>query len=313
MSNTPTPQVSIILPVCNEAGHLVDEINRIRSTMDASEYSYEIVVVDDASSDGSLEIARGLDDVRLIAFTQNRGPGAARKVGTEVAQGNIVVWTDVDMSYPNEESPRLVKELDGYDQVVGARMSEEGRHKFARVPAKWAIRRLAQYLSQTEIQDLNSGFRAFRRDVAGQFFHLLPDGFSHVTTLTMAFLSNGYSVKYIDINYAPRAGKSKFHWYDDTKRYLQQLTRMVMMWNPLRVLGPLAAVLFLVAGGKVIFDIFDKNFRLGTNTLLVFFAAMTVFIVALLADLVVQVTKPSHAVMPASIIVDHTSDDPPLP
>ena len=77
---------------------------------------------------------------------------------------------------------------------------------FARIPAKWAIRRLAEYLSQSEIPDLNSGFRAIRRDVADQFLHLLPDGFSHVTTMTMAFLTNGYSVKYIDIEYAPRSG-----------------------------------------------------------------------------------------------------------
>jgi len=313
MSDTPKPQVSIVLPVYNESGHLADAINRIQSAMDLSNYSYEIIVVDDASTDGSLEIARDLEGVRVVAFTHNRGPGAARKVGTEMARGDVVVWTDVDMSYPNDEIPRLLKELDGYDQVVGARMSEQGSHKFARVPAKWAIRRLAQYLSQREIPDLNSGFRAMRRDVADQFLHLLPDGFSHVTTMTMAFLTNGYSVKYIDIEYAPRAGESKFHWYDDTKRYLQQLTRMVMMWNPLRVLGPLAAVLFLIGGAKLIFDIFDKNFRLGTNTLLVFFAAMTVFVVALLADLIVQVTKPKHTVMPASIIVDHTSDDPPLP
>ncbi len=311
MSDTPTPQVSIVLPVYNESGHLVDEINRIRSAMDVSDYSYEIIVVDDASTDGSLEIALDLEGVRVVAFTHNRGAGAARKLGTEVAQGDVVVWTDVDMSYPNGEIPRLVKELDGYDQVVGARMSEEGTHKVARVPAKWAIRRLAQYLSQTEIPDLNSGFRAFRRDVAGQFLHLLPDGFSHVTTLTMAFLSNGYSVEYIDIEYAPRAGESKFHWYDDTKQYLQQLTRMVMMWNPLRVLGPLATVLFLIGGAKLIFDIFDKSFRLGTNTLLVFFAAMAVFVIALLADLIVQVTKPVHAVMPASIIVDPDTDAPP--
>ena len=188
MSDGPIPQVSIVLPVYDESGHLVDEINRIRSTMDVSEYSYEIIVVDDASTDGSLEIARDLEGVRVVAFTNNRGPGAARKVGTEMARGDVVVWTDVDMSYPNDEIPRLVKELDGYDQVVGARMSEQGSHKFARVPAKWAIRRLAEYLSQSEIPDLNSGFRAFRRDVAGQFLHLLPDGFSHVTTLTMACL-----------------------------------------------------------------------------------------------------------------------------
>ncbi len=194
MSDGPTPQVSIVLPVYDESGHLVDEINRIRSTMDVSEYSYEIIVVDDASTDGSLEIARDLEGVRVVAFTHNRGPGAARKVGTEMARGDVVVWTDVDMSYPNDEIPRLLKELDGYDQVVGARMSEQGSHKFARVPAKWAIRRLAQYLSQSEIPDLNSGFRAIRRDVADQFLHLLPDGFSHVTSLTLAFLTNGYSV-----------------------------------------------------------------------------------------------------------------------
>lgn len=313
MSDPTTPDVSIVLPVYNESGHLVDEIDRIKRAMDASDYSYEIIVVDDGSHDGSLEIARDLDNVRVISFTENRGPGAARKIGTEAARGQVVVWTDVDMSYPNDEIPRLVKELNGYDQVVGARTSEEGSHRFARVPAKWVIRRLAEYLAQTEIPDLNSGFRAFRANVAGQFLHLLPDGFSHVTTITMAFLSNGYSVKYIEIDYAPRAGESKFHWYDDTKRYLQQLTRMIMMWNPLRVLGPAATVLLLIGSAKLIFDVFDKDFRLATNTLLVFFAAMALFVVGLLADLVVQVTRPIHVVKPAAIIVDDSPEGPVQP
>lgn len=300
----PGPEVSIVLPVFNEAGHLTDEVERIRRAMDASGYDYEILVVDDGSTDGSLEIARDLDDIRLIALTVNRGSGAARKIGTEVASGEIVVWTDVDMSYPNGEIPRLVKELRGYDQVVGARTSEAGTHRLARVPAKWFIRTLAQYLARTRIPDLNSGFRAFRRSVATQYLHLLPDGFSHVTTITMAFLTNGYSVKYVDIEYAARAGHSKFHWYDDTKRYLQQVTRMIMMWNPLRVLGPLALALLAIGTAKMIFDIIDKNFRLGTNTLLVFLAAMAVFVVALLADLVVQVTRPRHETLPAVIVIE---------
>jgi len=304
MNKVATPDVSIVLPVYNESGHLVEEVDRIRHAMDAADDTYEIIVVDDGSHDGSLEIARDLVDVRVIAFTENRGPGAARKIGTEAARGGIVVWTDVDMSYPNDEIPRLVKELSGYDQVVGARLSEAGTYRFARVPAKWAIRRLAEYLAQTAIPDLNSGFRAFRREVAAQFLHLLPDGFSHVTTITMAFLSNGYSVRYIDIDYTARAGNSKFHWYGDTKLYLQQVTRMVMMWNPLRVLGPLAVVLFLIGSAKVVFDVLDKNFRLGTNTLLVFFAAMAVFVIALLADLVVQVTRPKHGVHPAAVTDD---------
>ncbi|MEA3502981.1 MAG: glycosyltransferase family 2 protein [Actinomycetota bacterium] len=296
------PDVSIVLPVFNEVDHLEEELDRIHRTMDASAYTYEVIVVDDASTDGSAEILRGIDDIRLVEFATNRGPGAARKIGTEAARGGIVVWTDVDMSYPNDTIPRLVDELDGFDQVVGARTTEEGTHKYARVPAKWVIRRLAVYLARSDIPDLNSGFRAFRRDVVDQFLHLLPDGFSHVTTVTMAFLSYGYSIKYIDIEYATRSGHSKFHWYVDTKRYLLQVTRMIMMWNPLRVLAPWAFLLFLIGGAKLVYDLFDKDFRVGTNTLLTLLAAFMLFVVALLADLVVQVTRPEHTVHPAAIL-----------
>ncbi len=177
--------VSIVLPVYNEHGHLREEIERIQTVMNASEFSYEIIVVDDGSTDGSAEELRTIDGIRLIQYAQNRGAGAVRKIGTHKAKAPIVVWTDVDMSYPNEQIPELVRELEGYDQVVGARTSEEGTHKAARVPAKWAIRRLAEYLTRTQIPDLNSGFRAFRREVALQYLNIIPDGFSHVTTLTL--------------------------------------------------------------------------------------------------------------------------------
>jgi glycosyltransferase involved in cell wall biosynthesis len=293
--------VSIVLPVFNEIDHLDEELSRIRTAMDGSTYSYEIIVVDDASTDGSTELLRESPWIRLIVFRSNRGPGAARKIGTEAARGRVVVWTDVDMSYPNDQIPALVADIEGYDQVVGARTTEEGSHKAARVPAKWFIRRLAEWLSNTKIPDLNSGFRAMRADVAAQFLYLLPDGFSHVTTLTMAFLANGYSIRYIDIPYAKRSGKSKFRFFHDTKLYLQQVTRMVMMWNPLRVFMPLATILFIIGFGKLIFDLFDKNLRVGTNTLLVLLAAGMVFIIALLADLIVQVTRPRHEVRPAAI------------
>jgi len=301
-TNRSTPEVSVVLPVYNEIDHLDDELDRIRKAMDASGHTYEIIVVDDASTDGSAERLAQIPWIRLIAFRSNRGPGAARKIGTEASLGEIVLWTDVDMSYPNDQLPELIDALDGYDQIVGARTTEEGSHKIARVPAKWLIRRLAEWLSNTKIPDLNSGFRAFRKDVVGQFLHMLPDGFSHVTTLTMAFLANGYSVRYVDIPYAKRSGKSKFRFVADTRLYLQQVTRMVMMWNPLRVLMPFAIVLFLIGFGKVVFDVVDKNFRLGTNTLLIMVAAGLIFVVTLLADLVVQVTKPQLTVLPAAVV-----------
>ena len=158
-----------------------------------------------------------------------------------------MVWTDTDMTYPNDEIPQLVKELDGYDQVVGARTSEQGTVKFARVPAKWMIRKLASYLVETKIPDLNSGLRAFRADVGRQYLNQLPAGFSCVTTLTMCFLGNGYSVKYVPIEYSPRAGKSKFHWWRDTRRYITQVVRMVLSYNPLKVFLPLALLLLASA------------------------------------------------------------------
>ena len=122
----------MILPVHNEAGHLRAEVDRIAAALEASPYSFEIIVVDDGSTDGSLDELADLaatDAIRVIRFAENRGPGSARKAGTRAARGRVVVWTDADMTYPNDQIPALVKELDGYDQVVGARTSEQGTHR----------------------------------------------------------------------------------------------------------------------------------------------------------------------------------------
>ncbi len=292
-------QVSIVLPVFNEVDHLEEEVGRIRKSMDNAGMSYEILVVDDGSSDGSGELAESMDGITVLRFSTNRGAGSARKYGTMAAKGEVVVWTDVDMTYPNDEIPELVEGLEGYDQVVGARRTEEGSVRFFRRPAKSLVRRLASYLARTTIPDLNSGFRAFRRDVADQFLYLLPRGFSCVTTITMAFLSNGYSINYVPIDYSPRSGSSKFHWWKDTQRYILQVIRMVLMHDPIRFFGPPAFVLGLVGTGKLIFDLFDKSFRVGTNTIVVLGLAFALAMLALIADLMVQLNKRRHDVMPA--------------
>lgn len=292
--------VSIVLPVFNEVENLEQEVRRIHKSMDDSGFRYEVIVVDDGSTDGSAELANKIEGVQVIEFLTNRGSGSARKYGTLAARGDVVVWTDVDMTYPNDEIADLVRAIDGYDQVVGTRTSEEGTIKLLRRPAKWTIRKLASYLSRTEIPDLNSGFRAFRRDVAEQFLYLLPRGFSCVTTITMAFLSNGYSIKYVPIDYASRAGRSKFHWRRDTQRYLLQVVRMVLMHEPIRFFGPPAAILGLVGVGKLVFDLIDKDFRVGTNTIVLLGLALALAGVALLSDLMVQLNKRRHDVIPAT-------------
>ena len=204
--------ISVVLPIFNEKGHLKTEIERIRVALDASKYSYELIVVDDGSNDGSEQELAASPNIRLITHRVNQGSGAARRTGTTAARGRVVVWTDVDMTYPNDLIPELVDSMEGFDHIVGWRQTEEGTHKILRTPAKWLIRKLASYLSETDIKDLNSGLRAFRRDVAMQYVHHLPKGFSCVTTLTMSFLGNGYKIAFFPIQYFPRAGSSKFHW-----------------------------------------------------------------------------------------------------
>lgn len=302
MSTTHQPDtcdVSVVLPVYNEKGHLRAEIDRIRAALDASRHSYEIIVVDDGSSDGSQTELTTIPGITLITHRRNQGSGAARRTGTTAAHGRVVVWTDVDMTYPNDRIPELVDAMEGWDHVVGWRQSEEGTHKLLRTPAKWVIRKLASYLSETDIKDLNSGLRAFRRDVAMQYVHDLPKGFSCVTTLTMSFLGNGYSVGFFPIDYFPRAGRSKFHWLRDTRRYLLQVVRMTLSYNPLKVFLPVGLALLGLGLVKLGFDWAERDFRLAANTLLIFFAALQVIAVGLVADLVVRTTKSPSSVPPA--------------
>ena len=128
---SPAPlDVSVILPIHNEAGHIRAEVDRIRAALDPSPYTYELILIDDGSTDASAQEIATLEGVQVIRFPVNRGSGSARKVGTRAARGRVVVWTDVDMSYPNDEIPNLVKELDqGWDQVVGARRTEQGTNE----------------------------------------------------------------------------------------------------------------------------------------------------------------------------------------
>jgi glycosyltransferase involved in cell wall biosynthesis len=288
-------KATVVLPCFNERDHVLLEVERITVAMEASGYSYELLVIDDASTDGTLDVLREALDayprMRLMPFQRNGGSGTARRIGTREARGEVVVWTDADMTYPNERIPELIAYLDehpGCDQVVGARRSEEGSHKALRVPAKWAIRKIAEKLTSTRIPDLNSGLRAFRRDVSLPYLRLLPPGFSCVTTLTLSFLSNQHGVDYVPIDYAKRSGSSKFHFLKDAYRYILQVLRMVMYFNPLKILMPLA--LFLVGLGlaKGLYDTIVHPLYFAINTVLIFVSGLIIFTLALLADLIVR-------------------------
>jgi len=283
--------VSVVLPCFNERDHVELEVKRIRGALEGAGLSYEVICVDDGSTDGTGAVLQSIGGIRVILLPRNQGSGTARRIGTQQARGRVVVWTDADLTYPNERIPELVALLDDtYQQVVGARTSEAGSYRLLRVPAKWAIRKLAAYLTSTPIPDLNSGLRVFNRSVAAPYLRLLPAGFSCVTTITLAFLCNGHPIKYVPVDYARRAGRSKFHPLRDAYNYLLQVLRMVMYFNPLRVLMPVGLTLLGATFVKLVADLIRHDLRVTSSTVLVGLAAFNIIAIALLADLVVRRT-----------------------
>lgn len=287
-----TPRISIVLAVYNEEACLAQELEIVRQAMERSKHSYEVIVVDDGSDDQTPAILKGYPWVRGIRHRRNLGSGAARKTGTLAARGEIVVWSDVDLTYPNRLIPELVDLLDSqdYDQVVGARKSEEGTWPLLRVPAKFLIRRLACFLADAQIPDLNSGLRAFRRDIALRYIDLLPAGFSCVTTITLAFLCNGYRVGYLPIQYQQRTGRSKFHPIKDTYRYVLQVMRMVLCFAPLRVFMPIAMAMILGGITSSMINYSGKH-TIQEMDIILLVVGVLVGVVGLLAELIVLQAK----------------------
>lgn len=291
--------VSVVLPAFNEEEALGADLDDVRAAMEQSSYSYEVIVVDDGSTDGTAAVALARPWVRLIRHPFNRGNGAARTTGVLQACGRVVVFTDADRTYPNERIPDMLAQLaDGADMVIGARTSEAGTLRLLRVPAKAMLRRLAEFMSGSRIPDLNSGLRAQRRDSTLRFLPILPTTHSWVSTITLAFLSSGLLVRWLPIDYHRRVGRSTFHPLRDSYNYLSLIVRTVMYFNPLKVFLPLSVALTGLGTAKYV--LYDILWRFGPiwpipampgTTLALLFTGLQLAVVGLLADLIVRRTR----------------------
>ena len=281
--------VSVVIPAYNEQEAIGPQIERIRKVMQTGGYEFEIIVVDDGSSDATAEIASS-QGARVIRHRRRHGSGAARRTGIIEARGDLVVMLDGDGSYAAEDIPHLLALFPDADQVVGARRQETGSLPWLRLPTKWFIRQLASLLTGTRIPDLNSGLRAFKRDLMLKFLYLIPDGFSCVTTMTLTFLTNGYIVEYVPVDYLKRIGKSKFHPIRDTYNYLLTVIRIVLFFNPLKFFLPTALGLLALGLGRFLYHALIVH-RVRESDIMLILTAMIIGAVGLLADLLVTERK----------------------
>ena len=284
--------VSILLPTFNEEEAIESVLREVVDALASEPIRYEILVVDDASTDATVAKAEAFArdcrhcEVRIVRRPINQGAGAARKTGIRAAKGDVVVMLDADGTYPAECIPAMLKYFPDYDQVNGARTSEQGTLPWLRRPAKWFIRKLACYLTGHKIPDLNTGLKAFKREAMLPWLWVVPNGFSCVTTMTLAFLTNDRLVKYVAIPYRRRIGRSKFHPVKDTAAYLATVVRMVMYFRPLKVFMPLAAAVFGLGAAKSLFSFWATGSMQESDVVIVTAGFLTAML-GMLAEVIV--------------------------
>ncbi len=280
--------MTVVVPVYNEERGVAAVVERL-SALDLG-VPVEVLLVNDGSSDGTAPILERLerehDVVRVVQHPVNRGYGAALKTGFAAAAHQVVVITDADGTYPEDRIRDLIACIDdGAEMAVGARVGENVNIPLIRRPAKAVLRALASFLAGTPIPDLNSGLRAFRRELVMKYRAILPEGFSFTTTITLASLTNNHRVDYVSIDYAHRQGNSKIKPIQDTLGFTSLIVRTVLYFNPLKVFYPVALALGLLLVAMLSYDVFFAH-DIGDKTVVVFFALLQILTVGLLADLI---------------------------
>jgi glycosyltransferase involved in cell wall biosynthesis len=280
-----------VVPVYNEERGVAGVVERLLA-LDLG-VPVAVLAIDDGSRDGTADVLARLaasnPRLRVVRHATNQGYGAALKTGFMRATHDVVVITDADGTYPEDKIAELVARVDdGADMAVGARLGANVHIPLTRRPAKAALRCLASFLAGTPIPDLNSGLRAFRRELVVAYRAILPQGFSFTTTITLAALTNGHRVDYVDVDYARRAGRSKIRPIQDTLGFLGLIIRTVLYFNPLKIFYPVAFVLFLGLAASLYYDFFlvATAPNLGDKSVLLFVALVQVLAVGLLADLI---------------------------
>jgi glycosyltransferase involved in cell wall biosynthesis len=277
------PGVSIVIPAYNEENGVAGVVKHVREIMTNASWNHEIIIVDDGSKDATRQRAEEAGAV-VIRHVSNRGYGAALKTGIVAAKYDLICITDADGTYPADRIPELLEGMKTADMVVGARIGKSVAIPLIRKPAKMFLNKFANYITASKIPDLNSGLRVFRRPLAMQYFHFLPDQFSFTTTITMAMHCDKYAVEYVPIDYGKRTGKSKIVAWD-ALTFAILILRMAMQFRPLRVFLPVAFFCFVYAFGKTAFDFLVSGDRsVSVTAAMAFLAGLQIALIGMIGD-----------------------------
>lgn len=279
------PELSVVLPLYNEAAAVGGLLADLLAALAAVGDSFEIVVVNDGSTDDSAAVVTAVADprIRLVSHPYNMGNGAAVKTGLRAAQGEWILLMDADGQHKPADILQLLALRGRYDMVVGARTkgSDTAVHRDI---ANAIYNRFAGYVCGRRIDDLTSGFRLIRAALAKRLVFLLPNTFSYPTTLTLAVVRSGYSLAYVPIQTVKRQGKSKIKLLRDGSRFFLILFKIATLFSPLKIFVPVSIFTFLLGFGYGLFKVLFLGSRYGPTSAMLMTIAVVIFLIGLVSE-----------------------------
>jgi len=271
--------LSIVLPAKNESAGLQRVLPRLMELHPDA----EIIVVDDGSTDTTVDVVSTFHSVKCISHPVSIGNGGAIKTGARAASGEVVLFMDADGQHDPEDSMEILQRMeDGFDMVVGAR-SNESQASLLRSVANRFYNKLASWMTGFEIRDLTSGYRAVRREKFMSILYLLPNKFSYPTTSTMAFFKSGYFVDYIPIEARKREGKSHISLLHDGIRFMVIILKVGALYSPMRVFLPISLLLFYIASLYYLYT-YSSSGRFTNMGMLLYVSSLLTFLIGLVSE-----------------------------
>jgi glycosyltransferase involved in cell wall biosynthesis len=287
-------QLSVVIPCYNDPQGLPPTVAAIEKSLREQGIAYEIIIVDDGSNP-PIEQTNASENVCWFRHEMNRGYGASLKTGIRRTHSETILIIDSDGTYPAEKAGELFQRYrsSGVDMLIGTRQGADARIPLARRPAKWLLNRFAALLVGQPVPDLNSGMRIFRKDLFRRYETLFPSGFSFTSTLTLASLADGFQVLFEPIEYRGRIGSSSIRPIRDTYNFFLLVLTSTLYFNPLRILLPVAIVLFLLATATLFFTKYALGQIADITVTVLYMLAFQVGLLGFIADVIVRRSRSS--------------------
>ena len=287
MNNEKPLSLSIIIPAYNEAEIIKNVLEKLKNELSGlSSLVYEIIVVNDCSTDDTKKIVAEINGIKLINHPFNKGYGASIKTGAKNARYDWLLFFDADDQHKPEYITKLVGQASDADMIVGAREGYKG--PWIRQPGKKVLIWLANYLVNFKIPDLNSGLRLVKKDLFFRYIHLYPNNFSLSTTITLSFIKEGLTVKYVPITINKRVGKSTVkprHAFDT----LALITRMIVLFSPMKFFLPFNLVFLLLFLFFIGYDIVHAD--LSNTSVILFISTILIFFFSVMLDQIAAIRR----------------------